>query len=213
MPIRPNTRLLIVTRLGEIHIELHEHEKALQILQRELDAMVVQKGRPFRRLSMAMAEAYIGLGNLDAATLVLQQLTSVEPPELDDLNDQVLRMRRLILSARIEHERLRFDEALQIWQLTLQTMQQLSIFRSRHGWTAAIIYLSMAHAQIAMGDTASGRQSWDAAVEIAMSERFEYVFPVLATVWLQKVVGEIYQSQGWPLRVMLPGGKSDLTWL
>ncbi|KAF4956398.1 hypothetical protein FSARC_11601 [Fusarium sarcochroum] len=213
MPIRPNTRLLIVTRLGEIHIELHEHGKALQILQRELDAMVLKKGRPFRRLSMAMAEAYIGLGNLDAATLVLQQLTSVEPPELDDLNDQVLRIRRMILSARIEHERLRFDEALQIWQLTLQTIQQLSIFRSRHGWTAAIIYLSIAHAQIAMGDITTGRQSWDAAVEIAMSERFEYVFPVLATVWLQKVVGEIYQSQGWPLRVMLPGGKSDLTWL
>jgi hypothetical protein len=138
---------------------------------------------------------------------------SIEPPELDDLNDQVLRMRRLILSARIQHERLNFTEALQTWQVAGQTMETLAIFKARHGWTAAIIQLSMAHAQIALGDSESARRSWDAAVEVAMKERFEYVFPVLATTWLQKIVGEIYQAKYWPLRVMLPGGKSDLTWL
>jgi predicted negative regulator of RcsB-dependent stress response len=213
IPIRQNTRLLIVTRLAEIHCELHEYEKALQIIQVELDGMTARKGRPFRRLTMAMAEGYIGLGRLDEATSILQELMSVEPPELDDLNDQVLRMRRLILSARIQHERLNFTEALQAWQVAGQTMETLSIFKARHGWTAAIIQLSMAHAQIAVGDSENGRRSWDAAVEVSMKERFEYVFPVLATTWLQKIVGEIYQAKCWPLRVMLPGGKSDLTWL
>ncbi|KAH6949281.1 hypothetical protein DER45DRAFT_580998 [Fusarium avenaceum] len=213
IPIRQNTRLLIVTRLAEIHCELHEYEKALQIIQVELDGMTARKGRPFRRMIMAMAEGYIGLGRVDEATSILQELMSVEPPELDDLNDQVLRMRRLILSARIQHERLNFTEALQAWQIAGQTMETLSIFKARHGWTAAIIQLSMAHAQIALGHSENARRSWDAAVEVSMKERFEYVFPVLATTWLQKIVGEIYQAKCWPLRVMLPGGKSDLTWL
>ncbi|KAM0345664.1 hypothetical protein ACHAPU_006318 [Fusarium lateritium] len=213
IPIRHNTRLLIVTRLAEIHCELHEYEKALEIIQVELNGMTARKGRPFRRLIMAMAEGHIGLGRLDEATSILQELVSIEPPELDDLNDQVLRMRRLILSARIEHERLNFPEALDIWRLTGQAMETLSIFKSRHAWTAAIVQLSMAHALIALGDDEGARRSWDAAVEVSVKERFEYVFPVLTTTWLQKIVGEIYQIKGWPLRVMLPGGKSDLTWL
>ncbi|KAF4447983.1 hypothetical protein F53441_8574 [Fusarium austroafricanum] len=213
MPIRPNTKLLIVTRLAEIHCELLEYEKALQIIQAELEGMSARKGRPFRRLSMVRAEGYIGLGQLEDAESVLQELISVEPPELDDLNDQVLRVRRLILSARISHERLNFSEALQAWQLVGQTIENLSIFKSRHGWVTAIVHLSMAHAQIALGNEDVAKQSWDAAVEVAMRERFEYVFPVLATSWLQKIVGEIHQVKGWPLRVMMPAGKSDLTWL
>ncbi|ENH71784.1 hypothetical protein FOC1_g10004031 [Fusarium oxysporum f. sp. cubense race 1] len=213
MPIRPNTRLLIVTRLAEIHCELHEYEKALEIIQVELDGMTARKGRPFRRLSMARAEGYIGLGRLDDATTVLQELISVEPPELDDLNDQVLRVRRLILSARIHHEGNNFPEALQHWQLTGQMIDRLGIFKSRHGWILAIVHLSMAHAHIALGNEELARQAWNAGVEIAMRERFEYVFPVLATTWLHKIVGEIHEVKGWPLRVMLPGGKSDLTWL
>ncbi|KAF4470244.1 hypothetical protein FALBO_2853 [Fusarium albosuccineum] len=211
-PIRPNTRLLIVTRLAEIHCELHDFEKALQVLQPELDGIPQKKGRPFRRLSMVMVEAYIGLGSLDPAESILQQLLDVEPPELDDINDQMLHMRRLILVARVAHERLYFDQALHLWQLTLQMMEQLSIFKARHPWIAAIIYLSMAHLQLTLGDAQGGRLSWDAAVEISMRERYEYVIPILATGWLRKVVGAIHQEQGWPFRVMLPGGKPDMTW-
>ncbi|KAJ3545931.1 hypothetical protein NM208_g2263 [Fusarium decemcellulare] len=211
-PIRPNTRLLIVTRLAEIHCELQDYEKALQVLQPELDGIPQKKGRPFRRLSMVMVEAYIGLGSLDPAESILQLLLDVEPPELDDINDQMLHMRRLILVARVAHERLYFDQALHLWQLTLQMMEQLSIFKARHPWIAAIIYLSMAHLQLTLGDTQNGRLSWDAAVEISMRERYEYVIPILATGWLRKVVGAIHQEQGWPFRVMLPGGKPDMTW-
>ena len=92
-------------------------------------------------------------------------------------------------------------------------METLSTFNSRHGWVAAIIHLSIAHAKIALGDDDGGRISWDAAVEVAMRERFEFVFPILATIWLERIVGEIYAAKGWPLRIMMPGGKSDLTWL
>ncbi|KAF4979182.1 hypothetical protein FZEAL_4555 [Fusarium zealandicum] len=211
-PIRHNTRLLIVTRLAEIHCELHEYGKAQQILQPELESTEQKRGRPFRRLSLVMVDANIGLGNLDAAEIVLQQLRDIEPPELDDINDQVLHMRRIILVARAAHERLRFDQALQLWRVALQQMDQLSTFKSRHGWIAAVINLSMAHIQLILGDADGGRQSWAAAVEISMNERYEYIIPILATGWLRKIVNAIHQEHGWPFRVMLPGGQPDMTW-
>ncbi|KAL4723073.1 hypothetical protein ACLX1H_010314 [Fusarium chlamydosporum] len=178
VPIRQNTKLLIVTRLAEIHCELHEYDKAIQVSKVELDAMSSRKGRPFRRLSMALAEGCIGLGQLADAATILDELIAIEPPELDDLNDQVLKMRRLILAARIQHERCNFAEAFSVWQLTGQTMRTLSTFNSRHGWIIAIVHLSSAHAQLALGDDEGARRSWDAAVEVAMKERFEFVFPV-----------------------------------
>ncbi|KAM5355018.1 hypothetical protein ACJ41O_001664 [Fusarium nematophilum] len=211
-PIRPNTRLLIVTRLAEIHCELHEYDNAVQILEPELENIPQRKGRPFRRLSLVLVEANIGQGRLDAAEQTLQELHGVEPDELDDINDQVLHMRRLLLVARVAHERLRFAEALALWMATLKRMEQLSTFKARHTWIGAVINLSIAHAWLALGDAESARRSWTAAVEISMSERYEFVIPGLATAWLNKVVNDIHQQQGWPFRAMLPGGKPDVTW-
>ncbi|KAI5455617.1 hypothetical protein BGZ63DRAFT_518964 [Mariannaea sp. PMI_226] len=213
-PIRHNTRLLIVGRLAEIYCELHEYEKATELLQPELDAIPggEKKGRPYRRLLLARAEASIGQKELDEAESILNVLANIEPPALDDMNDQVLHMRRMIATARTAHEQFRYQDALRLWKTGLHSMEQLSIFRSKHPWTAALIYVSMAHAQLMTGDNNGGKQSWAVAVEISKSERCEYVIPVVADTWARKIVGEIHQLQGWPFRIMLPGGRPDLLW-
>ncbi|KPM38851.1 hypothetical protein AK830_g7692 [Neonectria ditissima] len=214
-PIRPNTRVLIVSKLAEINCEQLNWAKAVEVLQPELESRAEdeKKGRPFRRLLLALLEANIGQGNLDATGPILGKLAEIEPPELDDINDQVLHMRRLIAAARTVHDRLEFAAALQMWKFALQMMEQLSIFRSRHRWTAVVIHLSIAHAQLSLGDEEGGAQSWATAVDMSRSERCEYVIPGLATVWLQKIVSSIHQTRGWPFRMMLPGGKPDITWL
>ncbi|POR38311.1 hypothetical protein TPAR_01484 [Tolypocladium paradoxum] len=213
-PIRENTRLLITTKLAEIHCELLEHEKAHDLSQREINNMpdAQRKTRPFRRLAMASVEVDLGWGRLDAAEPTLQQLAEVEPPELDDLNDQVLHMRRLMLVSRAAHERLRFQDALDWWRFTLQRMEVLSIFSTRHPWTAAVIFVSLAHAQLALGDIDGAKQSWARGAEVSRTERCEYVIPTLATVWVPKIVGDVLRQQGWPFRMMLPGGRPDVTW-
>ncbi|KAH8666253.1 hypothetical protein BGZ61DRAFT_461791 [Ilyonectria robusta] len=214
-PIRLNTRFLITSKLAEIYCEMNEYGKAVDILQLELEGMAEthKKGRPFRRLSLAFVEASIGQGQLDAAEATLQRLADIEPPELDDVNDQLLHMRRLIDAARTVHERLDFEEALRMWRYTLQRMEHLPIFRAKHRWTAVVIHLSIAHAQLTLGDEEGGKQSWATAVEMSRNERCEYVIPGLATLWLQKIVSAIHEKQGWPFRMMLPGGKPDITWV
>lgn len=213
-PIRPNSRRLIVTRLAEIYCELQEYEKALESVQSELDGTpeLERKGRPFRRLCLVLVEIRLGQRDPDAAEARLKLLEDIEPPEIRDLNDQYLHMRRLLLVARTAHERNNVDEALGLWQYALQRMQELTIFNSRHGWTAVVIYLSMAHVQLCMGDEASARESWAAAVDLSRKEKCEYVMPVFATAWLQKVVISIHGEYGWPFRIMLPGGKPDISW-
>lgn len=213
-PIRQNTRLLITTKLAEIHCEIGEHYRAQQLARPELDnaSESQRKSRPFRRLSMVSVEADMGQGRLEDAGTTLQHLALVEPPELDDLNDQVLHIRRLILLSRKAHVEERLDEAMQCWRLTLGKTEQLSIFSSRHPWTEAVIHLSMAHAQLGLGDVEGARHSWAQGLEISRSERCEYVIPMLATTWVPKIVGEVHQKQGWPFRMMLPGGRPDVTW-
>ncbi|KAH6891478.1 hypothetical protein B0T10DRAFT_313383 [Thelonectria olida] len=213
-PIRHNTRLLIVGRLAEIYCELHEYQKATDLLQPEFDSTpeTEKKGRPYRRLLLASVEANIGQEKLDAAESTLGVLADIEPPALHDMNDQTLHMRRIIATARTVHEQLRYEDALRLWRAALQTMEQLEIFASKHPWTAALIYLSMAHAQLTLGDTDGGKQSWATAVDMSRSIRCEYVVPVVANTWLRKIVGAIHQLHGWPFRMMLPGGKPDVIW-
>ena len=213
-PIRPNTRALIVSKLAEIHCELNECERAVDLLTPEIETIpeTAHKGRPFRRLSLALVEANIGLGNLDAAEVVLLHLADVEPPEMDDINDQLIHMRRLIANARTVHERLHFDEALRLWGCVLERMEQLAIFNSKHKWTAAVTWLSISHAQLKLGNIEGAKRSWGFATNISRSEQCEYVIPALGTVWLHKLVSDIHESQGWQFRVMLPGGKPDITW-
>ncbi|KPM43158.1 hypothetical protein AK830_g3409 [Neonectria ditissima] len=213
-PIRVNTRRLIVGRLADIYCELQEYSKAAQLVQPEFECLedCEKKSRPVRRLLLALVEYNIGQGRLYDAESTLQELSDAEPLDLEDITDQLLHMRRLLAAARSAHEQLDFDEALRRWRFALQETDQLLTFKFRHGFTTAIIYLSMAHAQLLMGDKEGGRQSWAAAADIFRTERCEYWIPVVATAWLQKIVGAIYDMQGWPFRMMLPGRKPDVTW-
>ncbi|KAH6689807.1 hypothetical protein F5X68DRAFT_204288 [Plectosphaerella plurivora] len=215
VPIRENTRLLITTKLAEIFCELREHEKSHELIAAEMAAEGAEarsKTRPFRRLSMASVEVDLGRGRLDEAEATLQKLALAEPPELDDLNDQVLHMRRLMLEARAAHERLRYEEAHRLWGLALTRMSEFSIFAARHPWIAAVAHVSMAHAALALGDAAGAREAWARGADVSRTERCEYVIPTLATVWVPRIVADVLATQGWPFRMMLPGGRPDVTW-
>lgn len=214
IPIRPNTRYLITCKLSEVHCELGEFDEAVQLIQPEMETIPEARWteRPFRRFALALSEARLGLGQLDKADETLSLLAKVEPPELDDINAQTLHMRRLINTARMTHEKLEFTEAIEKWELLLKEFNELTIFQSRHKWIQAIFYLSIAHARLQLGDQQAAREAWDLAVGILRSETVEYVLPTLATRWLKKIVDDVHQAQQWPFRVMLPGGKPDVTW-
>lgn len=214
-PIRTNTRRLLVGRLADLYCEMEECAKAAEVLQPELDSTDKsdRPRRPFRRLLLASVEANIGLGRLDAAEPVLQELEDAVSPlatTLDDLHDQQLYMRRLLAAARIAHMRADYAEAVVRWKHALQEVERMHILKSGAGFTAAVIYLSLAHAQLGAGDRDGGRQSWAVGSEILGSEKCEFWIPVVPTAWLRRIALEVHEWQGWSFRMMLPGGKPDV---
>ncbi|RSL59333.1 hypothetical protein CEP51_013934 [Fusarium floridanum] len=214
-PMRTTTRRLIVARLADIYCEIGWYDKANEILEPELGNIREpdKKSRPCRRLLLASVEANIGQGRTDIVESTIQDLAAIEPTDTEDMTDQLLRMRRLMATSRVAHQKGHFQDALHLWRSTLQEMEQFTAFHAKYSFIAVVIHLSIAHAQIELGDVEGGKTSWDTAADMLRSQRCEYGIPIVATSWLRHVAGAIHQLQGWPLRIMVPGKKPDLTWV
>ncbi|KAF6822655.1 LipA and NB-ARC domain-containing protein [Colletotrichum plurivorum] len=212
-PIRGNTRRMLTQRLADICSEMGEHVRAIELLQAELHNLdrTARSRRPFRRLLLALLDANIGLGDLDAAALALREIEEAEPLGMEDLHDQQLHMRAVIAAARIAHAEPGRPSAVMRWEFALQEVQRMNILGAGGGFTAALIYLSLAHAQLAAGDRDGTQQSWGAGSEILKTEICEFWLPLVPTSWLQRIALEVYESEGWTLRMMLPGSKPDVT--
>ena len=211
-PIRPNTRRLLVGRLADIYCEMQEWAKAVEILRPELDSSS-ESDRPrrwLRRLLLASAEANIGLGKLDAAEAALKEVERFVPPTLDDIHDEQLHMRRLIAAARIAHTKIDYTEAVDRWKHALREVEKMHTLKAGAGFTGAVIYLSLAHAQLRTKDRDGGRHSWAAGLDILRNEKCEFWLPVVPTKWLRSVVVDVHEWEGWSFRMMMPGSKPDV---
>lgn len=212
-PIRANSRRVLVGRLGDVYCEVGEYSKAIELLQPELDCIDTcdRMRRGFRRLVLALVEANIGLTRSDTAESVLQGVLGDLPHKPDDLHDQQLHMRILLASARIAHSRFDFGQAVTRWGFALEQVNKMHTLGSNGGFIAAVIHLSLAHAKLSLGDKDGGHHSWTTGLRILVNEKCEFWIPVVSTTWVQKVAADVYHLQGWPFRMMLPGGKPDIT--
>ena len=94
----------------------------------------------------------------------------------------------------------------------LRKIEKLEPFRSRHGFAEALTHLSVAHALLATNRVELAKQSWWIAMEMLKSRRCEYCLPGFATLWVRRIVKDLYEWQGWGFRMMLPDGRADFTW-
>ncbi|KAF5009308.1 hypothetical protein FDECE_4455 [Fusarium decemcellulare] len=213
-PIRSNSRRILIGRLADIYCEMHEFSKADEILQPELDAIHEsdRSRRGFRRILLASVEASMGLGRLEASESVLRELEDATPFELDNVHDQQLHMRRLFAAARMSHMRSDHEQTLLRWRFALQEVERMHTLQSTSGFTAAVIHLSLAHIQLIAGDRDSSRSSWATGSDILKREKCDFWIPVVSTTWLREVATEVHRLQGWSLRMMLPGGRPEITW-
>lgn len=215
-PIRTNSRRLLVARLADMYCEMQGFSRTVSILDAELNGVSEsdRKRRPFRRLTLAMVEAKIGLGEWNVAKSMLQGLHGFLPSDPDNMHDQQLHMRKIIAEARIAHlTSTHYNEAVHMWKLALQEAGQMNTLKGRGGFCAAIIYMSLAHAQLLQArDRDGARHSWATGAEILQREKCDFWIPIASTTWLHKIVTEVHRLQGWSLRMMLPGGKPDMVW-
>ncbi|CAK7207863.1 hypothetical protein SEUCBS139899_010678 [Sporothrix eucalyptigena] len=216
--IQTNTRRLIVGRLGDIYCELQAYDKAATILRPVMEGTNPSEHirRPYRRLLLSFAEAHIGMERLDDAEQILEQvrvsILPIQPLRYDNIHDQQLHMRSLIASARIAHLQHDLDEAIRRWGLALQGMRDMHAPNWLGSFTEAMIHLSLAHAQMLSGDSEGTTQSWKVGIDILRREKCEFWIPIVPTLWLKQIVMQVHEQMGWSFRMMLPGGKPDMTW-
>ncbi|KAG9256920.1 uncharacterized protein F5Z01DRAFT_493234 [Emericellopsis atlantica] len=208
-PLRSNTRRLLVGRLADVYCEMKEYDKAIDLLQAEMDqtAPPDRSRRWFARLLLAGVEANIGLGRMETAGCMLEELSSTEPKELDDIHDQQLHIRRLVASARMTHVSGTPEEAVACWQALLRRVSDMHTLTS---FATAVIHLSLAHAHLLTGDRDSGRRAWATGLEILRQVACEFWLPTVTTLWLQWIAADVYRLQSWSFRMMQPGGKPDV---
>lgn len=210
-PIRSNTRRLLVGRLADVYSEMREYDKALDLLQTEINRSAAsdRSRRWFLRLLLAGVEANIGLGRLDEVDSILGELATREPKDLNDIHDEQLHIRRLTASARLVHVRSAPTEAVARWQEVLREVDRMHTL-SR--FVSAMINLFLAHAHLLAGDRDGGRRAWAGGLEILKAEKCEYWLPTVSTLWLRWIVEEVHRLQGWSFEMMQPGGKPDVVW-
>ncbi|KAF5253903.1 hypothetical protein FANTH_1228 [Fusarium anthophilum] len=212
-PIPTNSRRVLLGRLSDVYCEMGDYVKALELLEPELELVNPSDRirRGFRRLVLALVEANIGLKELDIAEPALEELLGDLPPCPDDINDQQLHMRTLLASARIAPMRLDPGGAIRRWVFAIEQVSQMHALGSSRGFIAAVCHLSLAHAQLSIGDKGEAHRSRTTGLKILAVEKCEFWIPVVPTAWLQRIAADIYHSQGWPFRMMLPGGNPDVT--
>jgi hypothetical protein len=214
-PLRTTARHLLVCRLADTYCEMGEYSMAMDILGPELSSLVPtdRTRRVVRRLLLALAEANIGLCRLEAAESVLTEVRSIIPATLDDLWDEQLHIRLLMAAARIVHMKPGSPtDAVATWSHVLQEVGHMRTLKAKGGFTAAMIRLSMAHAQLAAGDRDGARLSWATGTQILATEMCEFSIPIVSTKWLHQIATEVGELQGWSCCIKLPGGRPDLTW-
>jgi tetratricopeptide (TPR) repeat protein len=213
-PQRTNTHRLIVGRLAETYNELQDFDQAIQTIEPHLDKIDESRtmGRPDRRLRLAFIEANIEKGIFEHSGAILAEVAASEPPDKDDVVEQILTVRRLIAEARTMHLQCQYDKALTCWKDIQKAIDGFQQFKSRYYFVLAVVHVSIAHAQLSIDNDQDAERSWCEAIEILKKNRCEFCLPGFATLWLRRLVKDIHQSRGWLFRMMLPGGKPDFTW-
>lgn len=208
-PMRANTRRTLVSRLADTYCETEEYSRAAKLLETELGRANedASSRRIFRKLLAASVDVNIGLSRLDAAASTLQDLSRMERPPLDDVYDQQLYMRILLAQARLANAEGNHNEELLRWKLALREVEGMPSLGSSSGFTAALIHLSLAHAQLLTNNEDDAKRSWAAGLAILRIKPCEYWIPVVPTIWLRQVTAMVQRSQGWLFSMMLPGDR------
>ncbi|KAF4458363.1 hypothetical protein FALBO_14903 [Fusarium albosuccineum] len=189
---------LLVSRLADMHCELGNFEKAESLAAAEIAKLVnlPKESRLLKRLNLALVEARIGREDLASATQQLQAMLTTNLREPFDIVDELLLVRALMAKARTSHLALEYEKAISEWVDVLRTTTQFASFKSGQGFTTAVIYLSLTHALLMIGNSEGAKSYFTLANDILETEKVDYWIPMAATGWFSKISTEIQRQAG-----------------
>lgn len=224
-PRRPYRRLLL--SLIEVHISLERFDEAEQVLQQLKQLQATSLPPPLQLDNIHDQQLYV------RGLLASARIAHSRPDP--DLDEAIRRWQHVLQEIRHMHTLNTLQSQAQTQSIQTQSQSQSPEGKTPDGrspdgkspadqagtnfsgsftehFTEAIIHLSLAHAQMAIGDSDGTRHSWTVGMEILRREKCEFWIPIVPTLWLKKIVMQVHEQLGWSFRMMLPGGKPDMTW-
>jgi hypothetical protein len=172
-------------------------EKACEILL-ELQN-IGRKSKSYRRLLVSMATARTECAQYDTAETIVQEL---EPMFSDlgefDVSDELLHVRILVISARINRSKLRCHDALKICHTALSSLKRYRSFKSE-GYTYAVFHLLISDLQVQLNNIAEARRAFDIASSVLGTGMKDFWIPGLAS-WRQHLEDGIFFKMNWKIR-------------
>lgn len=196
-PLPVLTHALVISKLADIYCELFEYDKAISIIEPELECLEDsgRKGLPYVRLLLSLVEVKIARQDMDSAEHILQKLSEDNLIEMNEGASQRLQLRRLMAMARVAHETQRWELAAERWVAAIEEAKRLQPNGKLHDFLVAVMYLSLAHVQLQQGAVDVSKRSWQRGMTLLENRRYEYWVPVIPTTWIHRMSAEMSELQ------------------
>jgi len=185
------SRYHVMHHLGDIYCELKMPEKAVELVLDEtnnLRARGKQNSKPFRRLALPLAEAYIQQESFAAAKSIFLELLNVYKGIVNhDIVDQLGHVRSMIGLARIERSQTRWSEARHILENTLVLVEHYRTF-SKGSYYIGIIFLFLSFVNSNLHKYSESRSNLASAEDILHKEKPRHFIAGLGSYFLQDLM-------------------------
>ena len=195
------SRFHVMHHLADVYCELRTPGEA-EILVRDevkqLRARGKQRSRPFRRLSLPLAEAFIEQRTSEAARIVLQELLDIYDAIVSpDVADQLGHVRSMIGLARVCWYESRCSEARRGLESALGLMKKYKTFSERNFYIG-VTHVFLSIVQFELRQYPEAQRAHASAKDILCEQVPRHFMPGMGSYFLQHLVLSAKSLQ-WPL--------------
>lgn len=203
-----NRRLLVIAKLADVYCELNDLEAARALVEVEIKTLREQnrKGRLYRRLLLASIEVDLGQERYFDAIASLDEVLRLQPTKHLDITDEILSVRATMARARLATISNNHVSAINLWGSVLELCSHFSSFKENEGFIDAAALVSLAQAQIAIGNMDAAATVCDKATEILQRETMTYHIPCIAGSWFPCVTEQVCHILRCVVHVSSPHG-------
>lgn len=189
--LHDSSRYHVMHHLADVYCELKipgEAEKLVLGEVKQLRALGKQRSKPFRRLGLPLAEAYIEQGTPQAARIVLRELLDIFDGVVGhDIADQLGHVRAMIGLARVSWHESRWSEAHQILERALGLTRKYGTF-SKRNFYIGIIHLFLSVVYFKLSRDWEARLAIGSANDILREQVPRHFMPGMGTYFLERLI-------------------------
>lgn len=188
----------VLCQLVDVYSDLNSPELAAQLIVPEIEELrkTSRHSKALRRILVSSVDNDLQQERYDHANETIEELSRIFK-NLKDLNisDELLHVRLLVASARINYLRSEFIQAVQNWKFVLDCVQKYASFKGE-GFTYGVLHMSMSLTYLEIGKLDEATSSYQCGRRILDKAMRDYWIPTLMA-WFQFVESKIRSKTGW----------------